>query len=262
MSEKRVAYKKGNRKCCFCGDGDLSKEHLWPEWAHPILPSGPDHIRGKSTGVRADRPSWSREGAPKTIQIRAVCKPCNSGWMSNLETTVNHVLSRLIKQDKFQLNEYDLAALSKYFTMKFIVSDQSAMSIPTFSDEERRTFFDTRVIPSGLSIVLYNYTYEPEPLVAQYNKEVRKATIGETKYEIEGHANFTIRFGHLFVQGLFLRQAKGEFKGKPGFSIRAHPVIAAPVNWPPLFTLSMPDAYNIQHMLELAARIRNASLPA
>jgi hypothetical protein len=36
-------------KCNFCGRGNLSKEHFWPEWASALLPRYPDNRHVEQT---------------------------------------------------------------------------------------------------------------------------------------------------------------------------------------------------------------------
>lgn len=253
MAKKGAALKKANRCCCFCGATSTSKEHIWPEWSHPLLPDGPTHIRSKLVNNRDVRSPWSRQGSPSKIQIRAVCRQCNSGWMNQLETTTRPLLEKLIRCDRLVLSEDDFANISKYFTMKFMVADHSPMATPTFNESERKSFFETRDIPANLKIVLFNYRVDPD-MVAQYNKETFNVPLQDgTKVQADGFANYTVRFGHLMVQGLFVRNGAGELKGD-GFAIVAHPFTHAPVSWPPLFSLTQALAYSVQHSMEASAR--------
>lgn len=250
MRKRGTPHKRGSRSCCFCGGGPRTKEHIWPQWSHSQLPEGPNHTRRHFSGLRQVQPPWNRQGAPKTIQISAVCGNCNSIWMSKLEVESRPIIESLIKARNFLLTAENMTTLSQYFTMKFMVADQSPMTKPTFNDTERTDFYTERKIPSGLNIILYNYRFEPDD-IAQYNKEVSNvhSDAGEA-LQVDGLANFTVRFGNLMAQGLFFRAAEGRIGGKSGYSLAVHPFEHAPVNWPPLFCLSMPEAYAVQHMIE------------
>jgi hypothetical protein len=60
--------------CLFCNNRINSEEHLWPQWVHEREDFGPAKIErdGNETIIIPH---------PK-ITVRAVCRSCNGGWMS------------------------------------------------------------------------------------------------------------------------------------------------------------------------------------
>lgn len=76
------------RRCAFCGAaGTLHKEHVWPEWLARVSTNPKESIRYTQAyidraGVSRQR-SWSAR--PFQHKVTAVCRGCNSGWMSDLE---------------------------------------------------------------------------------------------------------------------------------------------------------------------------------
>lgn len=240
-------------KCCFCGNGRKSKEHIWPEWIHSILPqNGTGHVRKKSDTDVGDVNFWDRQGEPKSIQIRAVCKTCNNGWMNIIETQIRLPLELISKNEIFDFSPENLNLISIYFTMKFMVADQSAMSTTTFTDQERNQFFLNRVIPNGLNIILFKYKFEMD-IIGQYNKEVLKdLSHNAGDRQVDGVANFTMRFGHLLVQGLYMRASTSILKAEARCSLIAHPSRGSVEQWNSLIPISLQKAYRIQHILETA----------
>src|SRR5689334_2998942 len=80
------------RGCIFCGGRPLSKEHVWPQWIRKVQGDrGMAHYRREIAG---DMTAW--RDVDYNLQVKAVCKPCNHGWMSDLETAVQPILSSLI----------------------------------------------------------------------------------------------------------------------------------------------------------------------
>lgn len=131
----KEAFKKGRRFCIFCGKPGMSKEHLWPEWAHGLLP-GDDptvgrsgHTRHRYLGpqihpIRRDN-VIERQGAPKTIKLNVVCHRCNNGWMSKAEEDVRRWLEPMLQSEAVELDAAGQRILAEYFMMKVFVSDQS-----------------------------------------------------------------------------------------------------------------------------------------
>jgi len=72
------------RQCAFCGStANLSKEHVWPKWAA-------EHLSGNDGFERQDPQRWDHK--PFDLTVKAVCKPCNNGWMASLEVTAKNAL--------------------------------------------------------------------------------------------------------------------------------------------------------------------------
>jgi hypothetical protein len=72
------------RRCVFCGhQGNLTLEHVFPDWLHTIgintepvkLVAGPLNRLGRE----------QTPPTPYSTQVRDVCRSCNEGWMKRLE---------------------------------------------------------------------------------------------------------------------------------------------------------------------------------
>ncbi|WP_443970617.1 hypothetical protein [Sphingobium sp. CR28] len=107
-------------------------------------------------------------------------------------------------------------------------------------------------------IAFYRYNYNPDPIVAQYNKEIAGVLLVEEDGEMErkGIANITFRFGDLFVQVLLTRQPENTLRGLPGYAFNIHPSANHLLRWPPLLRLDVSNANMLQHLLEATARSR------
>lgn len=78
------------RGCIFCGGTPLTKEHVLPKWLKPIVPFD------ATTGILSARQPDTIPIPPSEREARAVCGPCNHGWMSNLEKRAKPLLTPLI----------------------------------------------------------------------------------------------------------------------------------------------------------------------
>jgi hypothetical protein len=81
------------RACIFCSStADLNQEDLWPKWLVKLVvqdrPSQIERVLGSEDVPFIYGGKW--------VKGRGVCQQCNSGWMSDLETSVSPVLAPLI----------------------------------------------------------------------------------------------------------------------------------------------------------------------
>jgi hypothetical protein len=76
-------------ECVFCNQTrEKAKEHIWPKWIHEFddAAEGGMH-RSQHIGLMSN-PGLidERKQSPNSLVFGHVCKPCNNGWMSRLET--------------------------------------------------------------------------------------------------------------------------------------------------------------------------------
>lgn len=83
---------QGTRLCIFCGNPATSGEHLLPKWLQKILPSDEHYVYWREVG--GVKTSWKKKGFSEKVKL--VCRECNNGWMSRLETAAKDVLSPAI----------------------------------------------------------------------------------------------------------------------------------------------------------------------
>jgi len=70
----------------FCGKGPLTREHVLPKWLRRAMKLwGPLTIWNGAQPVRTAR--------KLDIQVRAVCGPCNHGWLNDLETEFRDLMT-------------------------------------------------------------------------------------------------------------------------------------------------------------------------
>jgi hypothetical protein len=113
------------KMCIFCTRNASSKEHIWSEWMHDLLPlqsAFTKHNRHlytyhPTTGHKLTGPS-ERQGDLRTVRIRAVCRECNFGWMNDIEQIARPALTLLIGGAPATLNEDQIAAVALWVTLK------------------------------------------------------------------------------------------------------------------------------------------------
>jgi hypothetical protein len=91
----RQVYDPSMPLCLFCPEAANSLEHLWPKWVHERRDFGPlKHKRG-TTDIIIPNPQ---------ITVKAVCRPCNNGWMSKLELISIPLIGSMMQNVSIQLD--------------------------------------------------------------------------------------------------------------------------------------------------------------
>ena len=73
------------RACVFCGGTPVTSEHVWPGWIAKYLPrEKAEHYRLVESAEGRDLQSRGFR-YPFTTEAKCICKPCNEGWMHELE---------------------------------------------------------------------------------------------------------------------------------------------------------------------------------
>ena len=84
-----------NRRCVFCGNTDLSNEHIFAQWLLKELKIIKNDVRMSWMSVSGIELSHRQHPYSKLVNGK-VCKTCNGGWMSQLETSCQEHLIRLM----------------------------------------------------------------------------------------------------------------------------------------------------------------------
>jgi hypothetical protein len=109
------------RACIFCGGTPVTEEHVWPYWLNDELPALEETTFtlervGKETRV------W--RGKPASATVAVVCKSCNNGWMSDLESASAPLLIPLIRGRTPHLDPQAQRAISGWAFKTAVMLDQ------------------------------------------------------------------------------------------------------------------------------------------
>ena len=119
--------------CVFCGGNDLSKEHLWPEWMHPLLPhdtsqshasllKSRNYIEGKQVHEHQPR---KHKGPMRAAKFRMVCRTCNSEWMGRIESQAKPIISSLMLSEEINLDKSDIEKIATWFSLRTMIFELS-----------------------------------------------------------------------------------------------------------------------------------------
>lgn len=104
------------RPCVFCGEiQKLTKEHLFRDSLGGRIPASPGlaRLRTNSTGLheRTDMPVSIFD-----VEVRAVCGPCNNGWMNDIDARIEDLLIGLANGWRHDIPAAHLADVSRWAT--------------------------------------------------------------------------------------------------------------------------------------------------
>ena len=115
--------------CVFCGASPLTKEHVYPRWLRGTF--------GESEAVRTYRQvargpvKPSKPTVPFDWTVRSVCRICNGGWMSKLETKVKLLLTPMLLGDAVTLGAEQTRTLAVWvFKTVLMIHEQGRTDTP------------------------------------------------------------------------------------------------------------------------------------
>jgi hypothetical protein len=138
------------RKCIFCGDDAKTREHLWPKWIlNKVRPRMITGFLGRNTNLRFNA-EW---------KVRSVCKSCNGGWMSNLETANEPLIGPPIDDVSVTLDGPQRWAAAAWSIKTAMVMDSTTVGArPLFyTQTERDGMKASSLIPARTMVWLGRY---------------------------------------------------------------------------------------------------------
>jgi hypothetical protein len=157
---KKLRLPTPSRRCIFCNASGVTIEHVWPKWLRAYVPatakqhaalSGLIHRQHSERAIRR----WA--GDPQSRGIKAVCRGCNGGWMSQLEERAKPVLLPLLAGQPRVLSQDDQRVLASWATMHVMVAEFFAPERIGVPDIDRHLFWMTRQPLPNWKIWIGNY---------------------------------------------------------------------------------------------------------
>ena len=191
------------RRCAFCDrGGPLTREHVWPRWASGV-------IRAVVTPNRSDGKLWTTkrpDGSEcRTVDLdrvaKRVCRECNAGWMSALETAVRPILEPMIAGTRHAilLGPDECLALACW-AFKTVVLADLTFPDPRLPDRLRHDFFASRV-PAD-DVVIRTGAYQDDLAVCYWGQPIQVVHWGGDNIPAVGWQS-TFNLFHAVFQMLF-----------------------------------------------------------
>jgi len=119
------APERGSRSCIFCGGQPVTKEHVWPRWAQAVVPT--DFVPFEQI-IEVDghpKVEHCRNTRPFTETARIVCRPCNNGWMAQLESLAKSILVPMLAGEPAVLDQERQRVLATWALKTAIIVDHA-----------------------------------------------------------------------------------------------------------------------------------------
>jgi hypothetical protein len=229
-------------ECAFCNrTAKLSGEHLWSEWMRNLFPGK------KFNFVRRDDAGniiahWSLPGIDLTANV--VCKPCNEGWMSSLESKLaKPAMADLIRgHHNIRISPERAQDVARFAFKTAVIVDHMGPNPPFFLKSVRRRFARSLSIPRN--VVIWFGRYQPlgsGRFSGNYHAATPSASESIQLYVC------TYAVGHLFFQVVAADLPRNfpSFTPYPEsfkyLSIPLWPTLSSDFIWPPKSSLQRDD---------------------
>jgi hypothetical protein len=169
MPSRAPQRRNADRTCVFCDEHiapGTPAEHVIPDWIRRLRPDGTLYQhKSKQPGVLTHR--------SKRIDMTAktVCRECNHGWMSDLETNASPILKPMIDGRPQGLSVEQHVLLSQWATKTAFMLDQS------FKPSERAVPFSAcrylkqyELPPPGTVVQLGHYEGDGDFIATAHNR--------------------------------------------------------------------------------------------
>jgi hypothetical protein len=90
-------------RCLFCGEREVTREHIWNEWLQKLLPAAGDRIESWFSCAESEfipEPDCyeviTRPGAVHTKVSRKYWSNCNGGWMREMGEVAQPLVERAV----------------------------------------------------------------------------------------------------------------------------------------------------------------------
>jgi len=152
-----------NTACIFCGGSGanvkITREHTFSDWINETLPPeivGPDIscerciLHGPQAGTVNTWPAKEVAGH----KVRAVCRTCNNGWMSDLETAVRPLIELMIKGYNASLTTDQQITVATWAAMKTAVFEYVWTDEPILMAADREVVMTQNRPPASVQVRL------------------------------------------------------------------------------------------------------------
>ena len=155
MNASSESARQGRRHCLFCPSPANSIEHVWPAWVlRRLRRPNISGVEGEQAGRRV---RWS--GIDPAVRARCVCRDCNHGWLSALETTAQPIIGALIQDIAVSLDREQQAIAAAWAAKMsmMIEATRGASSGLFYSQHQREAFRSHGALPLGSTVWLGRY---------------------------------------------------------------------------------------------------------
>jgi len=234
------------RKCLFCDSNANSLEDVWPCWiTKQFRADRPSEVSAERLGVTR---KWNLY-QPK-LAVRCVCRSCNNGWMSKLETQAQQHLQSILTGQRCRLDSTAQAMVAQWSVKTAMVLEAlDPNEKREYAKEDRHRLRSVAAIPTRTSVWLAACA-EPSFFMSSKNRH------SGLDPQSPAAVSTTIVLAHAVLQVFTIRLAE-EVRPETGVTvdvrrgpweqatIRVWPPQSTVVSWPPPIGLNGGEGLDI-----------------
>lgn len=229
--------KIATRTCIFCGTTPTSAEHLFPAWIGRLFKKrGIDGIHRYGSSEKGIIREW-KDVDPLQYKVKAVCRNCNNGWMSDIENQALPILSQMItgkanSLNPLVLNKQTKKIISIWLVLRAIIYWQFEKELPDIPSSWVQFIKKNESCPVGWSV----WIGANNGVVAPYYLEITSELEILEKDVVVVHPGLlmTGNIGNFVFKVLALINSDRSVSyTKPDCIIRTFPSNNESVSWPP-----------------------------
>lgn len=245
-------------RCIFCGEGKLSKEHIWANWLREYIPRPLEKHKVRSALIMPDdikEKVQVRSGDPHSRRIRCVCRGCNNGWMSQLQELAKPVLIPLIKGQATIINRKNARLLAGWASMFVMVAEFMNSEMVAVPAQDRAWLRLHKTPPSHWRIWVGSHECTQ---ISKWNHNVVTLAHGEDEKGAQSYppvpntqtSTFLVGDQLLFhvMSSVVGRRLVSRWRHPKGIEAKlplVWPFKGRAFHWPPAGTLSDTEAYEV-----------------
>jgi hypothetical protein len=181
---------------------------------HKVIRRLRDPITKEWTTIYSKDGQLKQKGDHRGRGLRVVCKSCNNGWMSDLQTKAKPILIQFLEGQTPALTVVDQTAIAAWATMFSMVYEQADLEHAAIPQEER-TYFQERFLPPKNWFIwmgIYDNSIKPE-----YQCSHRGMMLNPSKIGSEVSTICNTQTTVIFPQGIFLQTFSSTANGVGDF---------------------------------------------
>ena len=225
--------------CVFCrSEGRMSREHVFAHWL-TTLGLAVDEVEHWG-GPLNRMPESKGRFVPFTITVRAVCEPCNNGWMSSLDGDIVPTLRPILLGHGGTIDPTAAARLTKWalkttLVAMHVASRQQRADGYGLPVEEYATLYRSKGVPEpppGTQMWIGRYVGE-ERLASAWATPQAVTVDGVAEHDRPQGYTFNVVVGEVLLCGFRFTTAHLDLDLDAGDGLVPIWPPAATVEWPP-----------------------------
>jgi len=256
--ERQDIAEKGPRQCVFCTNNANSPEHVWSKWmaphfkrtAHDAREEFFQDFHPKTAGPPTRH---EKHGHPTTMKLKVVCRVCNNGWMSGVESAAKPFIEPMLTGKRTRLNSEAQRAVTTWMAMKMMIVERASWTTAVFTRDQALSFAMNRSPPDNLKVsLLHSHDEFAGTRVSRGYAGLfknREDSVGKDNMPNTQSVMFGI--GQLLIFAIHSQLSDLEMgKLRKKFAKQIWPARRLLVTWPPSQTVNGEEAMGIAMLIQ------------